>query len=218
MLSVIVPNSTEATVVMLTLENLRRELVGLQGGYEVVLAANWQQGILRAKGDYVCLVESDCLVSGGYFSSNMGLFKKRGFYRKLAMISSCTGLNDWGNRIYGYRMGQREGNNPKQWRIAPDRTKRSTGLYEVQVGFVPGAIIRRGVFTDELLKELRNLNYPTLVELSTRLSFHLWDTGRRVLMNPNTTYVSTDENLEKYRIFDPKIPDNASNIFAQEHL
>lgn len=219
MLSVVIPNILEPTVVRLTYSNLQKELLNINGGAELIIADSWRAGIVESRGDYICLVEPDCLVSGGYFSSNLGLFKAHKHYRKLAMVSSCIGVADWDNRIYNYHLAMSssgDSNGVMYWRIAPERVKKGKGLYPVQVGFVPGAIIRRSVAV-RLLKKINWAN-PDLVALSTELSFYLWSTNRRVLINPNTTYVSDDKTLENPAEFDPKIPRVAINVFDQEQL
>lgn len=217
MLSVIIPNNQEATVIHATLDNLHKELVGLPGGHEILLVDNWVYGVMQAKGNYICLVDADGLVSSSYFSSNMGLFKKQGFYRKLAMITSCVGVKNWGNRVYGYRLGRPE-ESVSSWRVVPERQKRSNGLYPIQIGFIPGAIIRRSVFDEQFMKTLKRLQHDPPVILSTRLSFYLWDTGHRILVNPNTTYASTNGQLEQLPRFNPKVPDNAAATFAREDI
>lgn len=219
MLSIIILNNDEPTVVELTYDNLRRELLSVAGAAtEIIISDSWLQGIAQAKGDYICMVEADCLVSSGYFSSNLGLFKRMAQYRKLAMMASCVGIDNWGNRVYCYRLEEEtkgtQENSVTYWRVAADRTKRANGLYNVQIGFMPGAIIRKTA----LREAVKHVDFTKLdtVQLSTQLSFYFWNTGRRVMMNPNTTYVSTDKTLENPPLFDPKVPANAANIFDQE--
>lgn len=219
MLSVIIPNTDEPTVVQLTYDNLRKELFSVDGS-ELIVADNWLAGLEKAQGDYISLVEPDCLVSGGYFSSNLGLFRKNAFYRKLAMVSSCVGVDNWGNRIYNYKLDKVVAGDEKlsvgYWHIAAERRKKGSGLYPIQIGFVPGAIFRKSAL-QKLVKQV-DLQNRDLVALSTEISFNLWNSNRRIAINPNTTYVSTDRNIENPADFKFKVPDRAANIFTQEQI
>lgn len=219
MLSIILPRWEEPTVVELTKENLQNELHVLPDS-ELIVADSWVQGIQKSTCDFVCLVEPDCLVSSGYFSSNLGLFKKNSQFRKLAMVSSAVGLNNWGNKIYGYHMEEvtygKEGDiQTTSWEIQPFREKRSSNLFPVQIGFLPGAIIRKSAMT-AILKKFEKLDATDLVKLSTDISMYLWGTGRRVHVNPNSTYVSTDRNIQAPKIFKWKANSQAKALFAQE--
>lgn len=198
MLSVILPRTDEPSVVQLTQENLQRELSTVKGA-ELLLVDRWEEGVARSKNDFLCFVEPDCLVSSGYFSSNLGLFLKNSYFRKLAMVSSCVGLNNWGNRIYGYEIDgvwSEEENNvrTKNKFIVPAKEKKSNSLFSIQSGFFPGSVIRKSA-AGSALKEFKSFQTRNLVQLSTDLSFYFWNTGRYVQVNPNTTYISTAEYL-----------------------
>mgnify|MGYP003450299095 FL=1 len=104
MLSVVILDDGEPNVIKLTYENLHKETKQIQDS-ELIVAKDWFDALSVIKNKYVCLVEPDCLVSSGYFSSQMGLFKKNPYMRKLAMLSSATGVNNWANRVYGYKLG-----------------------------------------------------------------------------------------------------------------
>lgn len=185
MLSVIISNTAEPTVVQLTYDNLRRELLGVKDSTELIVADTWAAGLAQAKGDYVSFVEPDCLVSGGYYSSNLNLFKKNGHFRKLAMVASCVGVDNWGNRIYNYKLGEVSAGDEKlsvtYWRVQPERKKKAQGLYPVQIGYAPGAVFRR-VAIEDVAKHV-DLRDPNLVRLSTKICFYIWESNRRILVN-----------------------------------
>lgn len=231
MLSVVIRRTDEPKVIHMTQADLVRQLSSINGA-EIILEDTWGEGLKKVRTPYVSLVEPDCVFSASYYSSNFGLIKKAhdrkdgvsfsgGGYQKLAMISSCLGVRDFGNRIYNYeldkiREGEVSGVQTKGWHVVPCRTKKNMKLYHVQVGFVPGAIIRMASIKDIIEDEL--WDGTDLVKLSTALSFYLWDTSRRVQLNPNTTYVSADQNLEKPPLFNISIPDKVRNIFQQEMI
>lgn len=234
MISVVIKRTDEPKVIQMTQADLVRQL-GAINGAEIILEDSWIEGLKRVRTPYVSLVEPDCVFSSSYYSSNVGLIKKAhekvangrasqlggGGNQKLAMITSCLGVRDFGNRIYNYELDKKKdinvnGITGKSWHIVPTRTKLNMKLYHVQVGFVPGAIIRMSAIKDIIEDEL--WEGDDLVKLSTALSFYFWDTGRRVKLNPNTTYVSSDKNLEKPPLFETKVPDKVANIFHQEGI
>lgn len=234
MISVIIKRTDEPKVIQMTQSDLVRQL-GAINGAEIILEDTWTEGLKKVRTPYVSLVEPDCVFSAGYYASNVGLIVKAhekaqgkaghsmgsGGFQKLAMITSCLGVRDFGNRIYSYELDKvKEGEindvKLKGWHIVPTRTKLNMKLYSVQVGFVPGAVIRMSAIKDIIEDEL--WDGVDLVQLSTALSFYLWDTGRRIQVNPNTTYVSSDKNLEKPPLFDTKVPARVANIFHQQGI
>lgn len=220
MLTIIIKRSQEPTVIQMTYEDIARQAHSINGA-EILVEDSWTEGLRKVRTPMVCLVEADCVLSAHYLSSNFGLMNqhvtkggKGGGYNRLAMISSCLGIKRFDDRIYNYELKKVKDKDMKYHQIQPEREKRSTSLYHVQVGFVPGAIMRmRSLDIDSLPWDSKNL-----VEMSTIVSFHLWNTGRRIQLNPNTTYVSGDEYIEHPPKFDPKLPDNARNIFTKERI
>lgn len=231
MITVIIKRTDEPKVIQMTQEDLGRQLGSINGA-EIMLEDTWGEGLRKVRTPYVSLVEPDCVFSANYYSSNYGLIKKAhekvtphtysggGGNQKLAMITSCLGIRDFGNRIYNYELDRITEEDKeieiKSWHIQPSKQKLRTELYQAQVGFVPGAVIRYSAIKDIIEDEL--WDSKDLVKLSTALSFYFWDTGRRLQVNPNTTYVSLDKNLENPPLFDTKVPDKVANIFHQEGI
>lgn len=218
MLTVVIPRTDETKVVHLTQENCQRELRTLPGS-EILIEDSWWEGARKARNKFICMVEPDCVMSSGYFASMVGLFRKNESYHKLAMMSAAVGLNNFADRVFSYELGQVDfGSNElklHEWHILPSREKRSTSPYPVQVGFLPGAIVRRSSLMTALddVKPSRDV-----VEFSTRLSFYFWDTNRRVSVNPNATYVSTDGNLDGPSRFKPEASTKVRNLFEGEQI
>jgi hypothetical protein len=235
MISVVIRRTEEPKVIQMTQSDLVKQLGSINGA-EIILEDTWSEGLKKVRTPYVSLVEPDCVFSANYYTSNMGIMKKAhekvqghvgqpeggGGYQKLAMIASCFGVKNFANRIYSYELDKvREGMEingvqMKGWHIQPDQTKRSNKLYHVQVGFIPGAVIRMSAIKDIIEDALWNGN--DLVKLSTALSFYLWDSGRRIQVNPNTTYVSNDDFLQKPPLFETRVPDKVANIFHKEGI
>lgn len=198
MLTVVIRRNAEPSVIQLTMENLQKELGPLVGA-ELFVEEEWKRGVKRAKNDFVCLVEADCLVSSGYFSSLMGLFQKNPRYRQLAMLASAVGVNNWANRVYGYEIDkvwseEVDKISTARWAGKPLLKKKSSEPYAVQVGFVPGAVIRRNALLSVLDRTTHDLlAIPDLTVMSVDISRRMWDSSRHVHLNPNTTYVTTEK-------------------------
>lgn len=224
MITVVIKFDGEQSVVDLTYTNLWRELKDIPDA-ELLIRDNWLSALGDTKNKYICFVEADCLVNSGYFASQMGLFQKNKHFRKLAMLSSAVGVDNWANKFYGY-------SNDRKWEgvkgkvevkervVVPNHQKKSSNVYPVQYGYVPGSIIRKGM----LVKALEDVGESklwsnNLQELSLNLSTCFWSQGdgNRVHINPNTTYVTT----EKYVNDLCPAPNNAyklEGMFAKEGI
>lgn len=198
MITVIIKDNGEPNVIKLTYENLWKELKDISDA-SLIVSKNWFDTLGEVKTKFVCFVESDCLVNSGYFSSQLGLFKKDPYSAKLAILSSSIGVNDWANKFYGYSIGDNhvEG-------VIPNKQKKSTNVYPVQIGFIPGAVIRTEML-GRLLEQEQAVNgwEEDLLFLSTKISLGFWrqgigksktagSPGNRTHINPNTCYVTTE--------------------------
>lgn len=234
MLTVIIKRNAEPTVIQMTQENVIKELRMINGS-EMLLEDTWLQGLKKVRTPYVCMVEADCELSASFLQSNVGLLKrttqsaKGGGYNKLAMIASSIGVDTFSNRIFGYRLGRIEVEgegliNGKAWsmtsdRIIPDREQRSKTLYHTQIGFLPGAVIRYASISGiSGIIDKVDWDNKNLVKTSAEVSFHFWQTNRRIKLNPNTVYVSTHEGLEAPSRFKFDVPYKVGNIFKSESI
>lgn len=200
MLTVVIQNNGEDNVIELTYKNLWRELKDIPEA-ELLVSEDWLDYLGATKNKFICFVEADCLVNSGYFSSQLGLFQKNKYFRKLAMLTSAVGVERWENKFYGYALDQGysnpAGDPPVQVKnhfFKPSLTKKSKAVYPVQMGYVPGAVIRTAMLKDAL-KEIGTLDQKDLVHMSEQLSLTFWKQGdgNRVHINPNTTYVTTEK-------------------------
>src|SRR3990167_4272253 len=138
MVTVVIKNNNENNVIQLTWENLWKELKDIPAA-ELIVEDDWLDSLKKVKTPYVCFVESDCLVSPGYFSSQIDLFEKdsKSGSRRLAMLSSAVAVNNWDNKFYGYELG-----GAYTQGVIPVTQPKSKQMYPVQIGYMPGAIIR----------------------------------------------------------------------------
>ena len=230
MLTVIIKRSVEPEAIHFTIEDIVRQMSSLRD-CEILVEDSWREGLRKVRTPYVCLVEGDCTLSASYLVNNIALMKKAinwgttgGGYVKLAMLSSCLSYKTFDNRIYNYGLSEITTYIDKskdwtmtEWGIGLNRNKGSSKLYPVQVGFVPGAIIRTSAINREAFENI-NWDNKNLIQLSTEVSFHFWNTNRRVQVNPNTTYVSLEEYLLLPSLFKLKVPDKVANIFQKEGI
>lgn len=190
MLTVVIEDSGEDRVTQMTYEQLYKELKDIPGS-ELFILKDWFDGLDKIRNKYICFVEADCLVTSGYFTSQMGLLKKDPYFRKLAMLSSVTGVNNWANRFYGYKI---DGSHNKK--VTPVLAKRSGSVDAVQIAYAPGSIIRVSMLK-KVLKDLKSMppRNEDLVLFSTILSLAFWrqGDGNRVHLNPNATYLTTED-------------------------
>lgn len=190
MLTVVIEDSGEDRVTQMTYEQLYKELKDIPGS-ELFILKDWFDGLDKIRNKYICFVEADCLVSSGYFTSQMGLLKKDPYFRKLAMLSSVTGVNNWANRFYGYKIDGSHNN-----KVTPVLAKRSGSVDAVQIAYAPGSIIRVSMLK-KVLKDLKSMppRNEDLVLFSTILSLAFWrqGDGNRVHLNPNATYLTTED-------------------------
>lgn len=176
-LSVIIPRSQEGE---LTKEWAEKQLVGID--HEIIMPTRWSMGLRRAKGEFICFLESDCVLGPGYFTSLLAQFEDKPSFRKLAMVCPVLGINSYDNRVYGYRMAPKD--------VYPAFIPSSSSPYFIQIGYVPGAILRRS----SILESPPHVRDPLLD--STIISLGLWTSGQRIMMVPGTLYISTQEDLD----------------------
>lgn len=199
MLSVIIPIGEHAEFAEAI---CRRELQGLQ--HEVIRAANWQDGLLQAQGEFVSFLEPRSRVSRNYFKKNMKIFTSQPLFRKLVMVASSVNLPDSKHNIYGYLLSL-EGSEPS---LLPSRIMSSREPYSIQIGYIPGAILRRSVLQGSLF-----VDDP--VETSIRVSLDFWQRGWRLLINPNTVYSPRlEDRIDLPRHVD-NLPDNVKDLAVQ---
>lgn len=205
MVSVIILDNNEPNVVQLTFDNLYSELKDISGS-ELLIKKNWFD-LDEIKNRYVCFVESDCLVEKGYFQLQLERFKEKGFSRLMGIMSSTTAVNYWHNKIYGYRMDNR---------VMPNRQPKSSVPFSVQIAYIPGSILRMTMLR-AVLKDI-DIKNNDLVFLSTQLSIAFWKRGYRVYLNPNVSYLTTEDYTNDIGNFGVSVPREVTNMFSRESI
>lgn len=176
---------------------LERELEGID--YEII-RNTWVKGIPKARGNFVCLLETDSAVEPGTIKDNLAVFTDNPSYRKLAMVSPTVDfvgmperlIFSWNNGLKGYHASQLK------------------SMRDCRVGYVPGSVIRRTSLLKSNLDHLLNPN-----RLTTDMAFDFWSRGLRISVNPETTYCAP-ENV-KYKNYKDKFVPDQKVIELWEH-
>lgn len=214
MVSVIILNNGEDSVVQMTFEDLYKELKDINGS-ELLIKDNWFD-LENIKNRYICFVEADCLVERGYFHSMLEKFKEKGYSRNMALMSSSTSISYWNNKIYGYHLNESGG-------ITPNREPKSRVPFTVEVAYIPGSIIRMSML-ESILKDFDHQT-KDLVKLSSEMSIALWKKsaqsqgkGYRIYLNPRTSYLSTENYVNDLGQFETSVTDSILSLFGKESI
>lgn len=203
-ISAILKRSNES---LLTYEWARKQLKGFS--HEVILAPDWKTGYEMAKGDFICFLEDDCVLSDNYFKKLFSVFGKNTLYRKLSMVCPAVGLNSWESRSYGYLLSPSS--------VLPSFVRSSGSFYMIQIAYIPGSIIRRSAMGNKLI----DINDENLLFDSANLSIFLWSNGGRIGIEPQVTYVSTNPDAGKgisYRSADQEAVDPIVAMWKREMI
>lgn len=218
MLSVIIKDNNESNVTQFTFEHLYRELKDISGS-ELLIKSDWD--LKDIKNRLVCFVEPDCLVSEGYFKSQIAALKL--LSPKVVILTSSTAVKHWSNKIYGYSLSPSYGDS-----VIPHRKQKTSRPYPVQIGYIPGAIMRTG--------SLKRLFLPfdadkDLVYYSSKISLHAWDSGitvdpkhpdgqlgTQIYINPQAVYATTEDYVNDIGNFQEAVEGKLMTLFTRESI
>lgn len=221
MITVIIKHDGEDNVIKLTYENLWRELKDIDGA-QIIVSPSWFSALDQVKNKFVCFMESDCLVSSGFFTSQLGLLQKNSQNRRIAVMASSTSVEIWVNRFFGYDIASDyvEG-------FLPNKDKKSSVPYMVEVAYIPGALIRLATLKNLIKDKPKASEWEKdLVQLSVNLSLNFWSRGigngigTMVYINPNATYVTTEKYVNDITKFTPDVDDVSTllKMFRQQTI
>lgn len=173
MLSVVIPKNGHST--------LYTELVSkhaLEGmDHEVIVAPSWLEGMMQSRGEFICFLDEHCDFPINYFKNNLHIFNSQPLFKKLAMISPAVDV-ETNHHIYGYILSL-EGIEPV---LAPSRIKTSSEPYKAQIGYLPGAMVRRSSI------RRFNISNHRPIASSVNVSLDIWQNGSMVYINPQAIY------------------------------
>lgn len=215
MVSVVIRDQGEPNVTQYTFEKLYTELKDIPGS-DLLIKDKWE--ITGVRNRFVCFVEADCLVSKGYFKNMIETFKA--LSPRVIVLSSSTAVKYWQNKIYGYSMNLDS--------ARPHREQKGSHPYPVQIGFIPGALMRTS--------SLKRITLPQgsendLVYYSSKICLGIWDKGIRidpkhpegqlgsqVYINPACTYATTEEYVNDIGNFGESIEGDLLTLFSRESI
>lgn len=200
MLTVLLLDNGEKSVVQMTYKAIWAEIKDIPGA-ELIVTRNWVDEIQLIDNKYTCIIESDCLVSSGYFNSLLGYIKKNAMeLNKMGVFSSATAVKNWAVRFYGFNIG-----NDTLDKVIPNKTKKATTrpFYTVQIGYIPGAILRTK-FLKQVIDVVRPLESwkKDTVFLSAQLSLGFWGKDWMVYIAPGPTYCTTEDYVNDIASFE----------------
>lgn len=219
MVSVIILDKGEQSVVQYTFERLYKELKDIYGS-ELLIKKDWD--VLHIKNRFVCFVEPDCLVSEGYFKKQLELYKT--LSPRVTMLSSTTAVERWENCIYGYFI--------EDTKVIPNRKAKANRSYPAQIVYIPGTIMR----TSSLKKLIKQISLPKgyvndLVYYSSLISLNSWEKGltfddkhpegqlgSQIYINPGVTYVTTEDYVNDLADLPELLNEKVVRLFEKESI
>lgn len=174
-------------IIITTNEALPRTVlqIALKGlkGIHIIEASTFQSGLKQATHEYVCLINNG-LVDSQHFKQNLTVFLDQPKFKKLAMVSTAIADSTLAHRYYGYSL-QAEG-------LTPVEKPSSSKPYALQIGYLPGAILRRSS-----VEHVAQYLTGSLMQDSYQISIDFWLTGKRCYINPNITYIDLSNDFEE---------------------
>lgn len=186
---------------------LQRELRGEE--YEIINAPSWSDGLEVAKGEYVCFMEPEARVSDSFFHDLLDVFLEQPSFRKLAFVAPSVSKPSWlsTKRVYGYKISKST--------IIPSFSKSSISPYSIQIGYLPGAIMRKSI-----LPNLDDIEKDPIMG-SVRLCLNFWSNGLRCLVDPRAVYTVTTTPIELGIFIQDGLPEDIEelvNMFERESI
>ncbi len=178
-------------------KSLSNELRGED--HELITANSWAEGLKKSKGEYVCFIEMEARVSDNFFHDLLDVFLDQPSFRKLAFVAPSVSKPAWfdSKRIYGYSISEAG--------IVPIPMKSSVSPYFIQIGYLPGAIIRKSI-----IENLEDVEKDPVMG-SVRMSLNFWSNGLRCLIDPRAVYV-TNSLVEQAIFIQDQLPEDVERL------
>lgn len=213
MFTVLIRDNGEASVTRMTYESIFKELKDIPES-KVLIVKDWFKAVGNVKTKWVCLVEADCLVNSGYFTSLAGYIKKNPQLGKMGVLTTSTAVNNWAVKFYGYSLGDNHTDG-----IIPNKEKKATSLpfYTMEIAYIPGAVIRTGMLEKILAENKRDEKWDDLVYFSTLVSIGFWTHNWQIYLAHNSTYCTTEgyvNDIKHYKLGTKELVDK----FATESI
>ncbi len=167
---------------------------------EILACDNWNAGLKGAKGEYISFLEPEATLSYNYFHDLLDVFLEQPSFRKLAFVAPAVTKTSWfGNKsIYGYKIATSG--------VWPSFIKSSISPYSIQVGYLPGAVIRKSVMKSLEFFEVD----PVMGSVGASLGF--WQNGLRCLLDPRAIYTSPEKKLDTPITIENEVPKDIEKL------
>ncbi len=153
-----------------------------------------------AKTEFIAFVPPKQVFTQDYFNQLLEVFTDRPRFRKLSMVSPSIDMN--GNSpIFGWLVSPTS--------ILPSRIKSSSEPYAAQIGFLPGAVIKKTAL-ERLQQEFTGAD---LLD-SINTSVGLWNAGHRVYVHPKV-FITTDQKGMPVA-YQPEVEEKVKQIWKRE--
>lgn len=123
-----------------------------------------------AQSEYISFVPQNHNLPEKYFEQLLDVFSDRPLFRKLSMVSPSLEINGE-SPVFGWLVSTTS--------TLPSRIKSSSEPYAAQIGYLPGAIIKKSA-----LERLQHEFTGAALLDSINLSAQLWNAGHRIFVHP----------------------------------
>lgn len=156
-----------------------------------------------AKTEYISFVPPGKQFTEQYFDQLLSVFSDKPLFRKLSMVSPSVEIKDESS-VYGWLVSPTS--------VLPSRIKSSTEPYAIQIGFLPGAIIKKTA-----LERLQPQFTSADLNNSINISLCLWDSGLRCYIHPRVTI----EGERRHGLpinYQPEVDERVRKIWQREMI
>lgn len=169
-----------------------------------MITVNSQEDYLTwkdAKSEFITFVPPGHQVSDGYFNELLSVFSDRPLFRKLSMVSPSIDIKGE-SPVFGWLVSPTS--------IMPSRIRSSSEPYAVQIGYLPGAIIKKTAL------ERLQPNFSTAdLDNSINISLELWDSGLRCFIHPKVA-IEGERRLGLPIKYQPQVDEKVKKIWKRE--
>lgn len=154
-----------------------------------------------AQTEFISFVPTGQHFTEDYFSQLLSVFSDRPLFRKLSMVSPSVQI-EGESPVFGWLLSPTS--------IIPSRIKSSIEPYAVQIGYVPGAIIKKTA-----LERLQPVFKVADLHNSINLSLDLWDAGLRCYINPKVS-INGERHHGLAINYHPEVREEIQKIWKRE--
>jgi hypothetical protein len=154
-----------------------------------------------AQSEFISFVPPGQRFTQEYFNQLLNVFSDRPLFRKLSMVSPTIEIKGESS-VYGWLLSPTS--------IIPSRIKSSLEPYAIQIGYLPGAIIKKTA-----LERLQPRFKLADLHNSIDLSLELWDSGLRCYIHPKVA-IKGEHRHGLAISYKPEVREEVQKIWKRE--